>query len=878
MEQNLNTETELENQQQQMQQPEGTGNAINFATIFTAVVLNWKWFVLSIVICLGLAAVYLRYATPIYQVSAKLLIKDNDQNSPNSANKNAMLNSATLGLISNSYGFDNEMEILTSHSLALQVVKDMKIYVDYYFVGKVKDELLYRQQPINVDMDEAHLNKLNMPVQLKITREDNNYKISGTCYVPVDKLASKGPFKFERTVQSIPSTIYTRVGAIQLTQSPYAVMKDGESIKVFIYSPQMAANKYVEELSTTQTSKTTTIAQLTLNDEDPQRALDYVQRLSVCYNQQANVDKNEIARRTEQFINGRLEKINAELGNTEGQLESYKRRNNVVELKTNATGAYTNATEYQQKLSEANTQVALISEMQIYMNNPKNHFQPLPSNVGLDDQASTALISNYNELLQKRSLLLQSASENSPSVIPLTSQISEMERAIRRALVQARKNLEIQRNALAVEYGKYQGQVGETPEQERMLTQIGRQQEVKSGLYLMLLQKREENSISLAATADKGKLIDGPSLGKKVSPKSSIILLVALMLALAIPSLILFLLEFFRYKIEGHEDVAKLTTLPIIADIAVSSETAKTKGEIVVHENKNNQMEEVFRSMRTNIQFMLEKDEKVIMFTSSTSGEGKTFVASNLAMSFALLGKRVLLVGLDIRKPRLANLFEIDDFVHGITNLLVKESPTWEDVEKQLLPSGVNKNLTLLMAGPTPPNPAELVTRKSLDITFDILRQHFDYIIVDTAPVGLVTDTLQIAKVCDTTVYVCRADYTPKENFEMINGLAFSKKMPKMSIVVNGIDMSKKKNGYYYGYGKYGKYGRYARNLRSSTYGSYGSYGSYGHYGHYGSYGSYGHYGHYGSYGSYGNYGNYGSYGNYKDSHYSNEKDDSIKQ
>lgn len=866
MEQNLNTETELENQQQQMQQPEGTGNAINFATIFTAVVLNWKWFVLSIVICLGLAAVYLRYATPIYQVSAKLLIKDNDQNSPNSANKNAMLNSATLGLISNSNGFDNEMEILTSHSLALQVVKDMKIYVDYYFVGKVKDELLYRKQPINVDMDEAHLNKLNMPVQLKITREDNNYKISGTCYVPVDKLTSKGPFKFERTVQSIPSTIYTRVGAIQLTQSPYAVMKDGESIKVFIYSPQMAANKYVEELSATQTSKTTTIAQLTLNDEDPQRALDYVQRLSVCYNQQANVDKNEIARRTEQFINGRLEKINAELGNTEGQLESYKRRNNVVELKTNATGAYTNATEYQQKLSEANTQVALISEMQIYMNNPKNHFQPLPSNVGLDDQASTALISNYNELLQKRSLLLQSASENSPSVIPLTSQISEMERAIRRALVQARKNLEIQRNALAVEYGKYQGQVGETPEQERMLTQIGRQQEVKSGLYLMLLQKREENSISLAATADKGKLIDGPSLGKKVSPKSSIILLVALMLALAIPSLILFLLEFFRYKIEGHEDVAKLTTLPIIADIAVSSETAKTKGEIVVHENKNNQMEEIFRSMRTNIQFMLEKDEKVIMFTSSTSGEGKTFVASNLAMSFALLGKRVLLVGLDIRKPRLANLFEIDDFVHGITNLLVKESPTWEDVEKQLLPSGVNKNLTLLMAGPTPPNPAELVTRKSLNITFDILRQHFDYIIVDTAPVGLVTDTLQIAKVCDTTVYVCRADYTPKENFEMINGLAFSKKMPKMSIVVNGIDMSKKKNGYYYGYGKYGKYGRYARNLRSSAYGSYGSYGSYGHYGHYG------------SYGSYGNYGNYGSYGDYKDSHYSNEKDDSIKQ
>lgn len=523
MEQNLNAETELDNQQQ-LQQPDEAKSAINFATIFTAVVLNWKCFVLSIIICMGLAATYLRYATPIYQVSAKLLIKDNNQDSPNSANKSAMLNSATLGLISNSNGFDNEMEILTSHSLALQVVKDMKIYVDYYFVGKVKDELLYRQQPVNVDMDANHLNKLNKPVELKITREGNSYKILGKCYMPVNRMASKGPFDFERTVEGLPSTIYTRVGAISLTQSTYATMKDGESIRVFIYSPLMAANKYVNELTATQTSKTTTIAQLTLNDEDPQRALDYVQQLSICYNQQANEDKNEIARRTEQFINGRLEKINAELGNTEGQLESYKRRNNVVELKTNATGAYTNATEYQQKLSEANTQVALISEMQSYMNNPKNHFQPLPSNVGLDDQASTALISNYNELLQKRSLLLQSASENSPSVIPLTSQISEMERAIRRALVQARKSLEIQRNALAVEYGKYQGQVGETPEQERMLTQIGRQQEVKSGLYLMLLQKREENSISLAATADKGKLIDGPSLGKKVSPKNAIII------------------------------------------------------------------------------------------------------------------------------------------------------------------------------------------------------------------------------------------------------------------------------------------------------------------------------------------------------------------
>ena len=630
-------------------------------------------------------------------------------------------------------------------------------------------------------------------------------------------------------------------------------MKDGDVMKVNIQSPKFAAYKYVGELNVSQTSKTTTIAQLTLSDESPQRAIDYLQQLSICYNRQANEDKNEVAERTEEFINGRLEKINAELGSTEGQLESYKKRNGMIDLKANATSAFSNADQYSQKLSEANTQVALLDEMQNYMDNPNNRFQPLPSNVGLNDDAATSLITNYNQLVQRRNLLLQSASETSPSVMPLTTQIEDMDRAIRRALKQARRNLDIQRNSVASQFGKYQGQVGESPEQERMLTQIGRQQEVKSGLYLMLLQKREENSISLAATADKGKLIDGPALGGKVSPKSSMILMAALIIALALPALIIFLLEFFRYKIEGHEDVAKLTTLPIIADVAVSTESAKTKGEIVIHENRNNQMEEIFRSMRTNLQFVLENDEKVVMFTSSTSGEGKTFITSNLAVSFALLGKKVLLVGLDIRKPRLADLFEIDDHQHGITNLLVKNAPSWEEIQQQLVPSGINNNLTLLMAGPTPPNPSELVSRKSLDDIFAELRKHYDYILVDTAPVGLVTDTIEIGRVCDATVFVCRADFTPKESIVMINSLHNQKKLPKINIVINGIDMSKKKYGYYYGYGRYGKYGRYARYTYYRQHGSYGSYGSYG-------------------------YGSYGGYGNYQNSRYGDKNDTSIKQ
>ena len=842
MEENKKAEVNL------MAAQEEEKSSIDFATIYTTLILNWKWFLLSLIICLGTAAIYLRYKTPIYQASAKLLIKDNDQNS----SRRNMMQTAALGMISNSNGIDNEMEILTSHSLAQQSVRDLKLYVNYYAVGKVKDRLIYKTQPINVDMDPAHLEKLNAPISLLIERNGNKYHITGEYYVPISENQADGPFRFDKTISQLPATIGTRAGILTFNQNGVNPMEDGVSIKVFIQSPRYAAYKYVNGLSVAQTSKATTIAQLVLNDESPQRAVDYLQQLAISYNRQANEDKNEVAMRTEEFINGRLEKINAELGNTEGQLESYKKQNQLVKLDMSAAQAAGNADTYAQKLNEANTQVALIDEMKSYINNPANKSQPLPSNVGLTDQSSTSLINSYNELVQKRNLLLQSASESSPSVVPLTNQIEELQKSISRALDQTRRNMDIQRNSVASQFYKYQGQVGQTPQQERMLTQIGRQQEVKSGLYLMLLQKREENSISLAATADKGKLIDNPAIGGQISPKKAVILLAALILALAIPAPVLFLIQFFHYKIEGHNDVLRLTKLPIIADVAVASETAKTKADIVVHENKNNMLEEIFRSMRTNIQFMLEDGQKVIMFTSSTSGEGKTFIASNLAVSFALLGKKVLLVGLDIRKPRLAELFEINDKNHGITNLLVKDNPTWDMIQSQILPSGVNNNLELLMAGPIPPNPAELVARQSLDDIFTELRKHYDYILVDTAPVGLVTDTLRIGAVCDITVYMCRADYTPKESFDMINGLSASNKLPKMSIVINGIDMSKKKYGYHYGYGMYGKYGRYAR--YTSRYRNYGNYGNYG------------------------SYGSYGQYGNYSNSHYGDKNDDSIKK
>ncbi|SFG53899.1 polysaccharide biosynthesis tyrosine autokinase [Prevotella sp. KH2C16] len=809
-------------------------SSFDFAQIYKAVILNWKWFVLSLIICLGIAAIYLRYTTPVYQANAKFLIKDENNSQRGSSLKNA----TNLGFISNSNGIDNEMEILKSHSLAEQTVRDLKLYVSYRTEGRVKDVILYKGQPISVDIDPIHLESLAAPVDLEIQREGKVYHATGTYG------SGSTPYSFDKTFSTLPATIATQAGTLIFTSNGRTPLKDGQRIKVQIVSPKSMSYKYNKALSVIQTSKTTTIAQLSLTDEVPMRAIDYLTQLVVVYNRQANEDKNEVARHTEEFINGRLEKINAELGSTEGQLESYKRRNNVVQLNMNAAQAMQNSDEYSQKLADANTQVALLNSVQQSMRSSEK-YGLLPANVGISDGNVNSLINKYNELVLERNRILKSASETSPTVTPLTEQLDGLSSSINRAMNQAKTNLQIQRNAVASQFNKYSGQVNESPEQERMLTQIGRQQEVKSGLYLMLLQKREENAISLASTADKGKLLDGPDYGGQISPKKSMILLIALILGLAIPALILFIVQLFRYKIEGHEDVVKLTKLPILADVAVASETAKTKADIVVHENQNNQMEEIFRSVRTNLQFMLKEGEKVIMFTSSTSGEGKTFNAANLAVSFALLGKKVILVGLDIRKPRLAELFEIDDHIHGITPLLVKENPSWEDIQKQILPSGINNNLELLMAGPIPPNPAELVARKSLDDIFDELKKHYDYILIDTAPAGLVTDTLQIGRVANACIYMCRADYTAKSTFSLINTFAEEKKLPNMAIIINGIDMSKKKYGYYYGYGKYGKYGRY---------------------------------GHYGHYGNYGNYGSYSSYGNYSNSHYGDKNDTSIKK
>ena len=808
-----------------------------FSNLFATVVLYWHWFVLSLMVFVAAAWFYLRYAEPVYEVSARMLIKED--NSRKSSASQMLSQMEEFGFLTNSAGIENEMEAIQSRMLFRDAVKDLKLYVEYRTVGSIIKQIRYKTQPVSVDLEPTRLDSLDRlllsgtrSIRLELSKAGKGYAVRGSLLLKGEE--SK---VFACRLRSLPASVRTSYGTLTFTKNPGQEWKDNNVYEITITPPKQVAMQYLNNLTVKPVSKGSAVAQLSLKDRNVQRGLDFLSQLAMCYNRQANADKNEIALRTEEFINDRMTKINAELSNTEGALESFKRSNQMTDSRIDVSSSVAMSSKFSNELSEANAQIQMLDYLREYVNNPTNMKNIIPSNVGLTDEASKKLIDSYNQAVQDRNRMLKGASEEAPQVKTLTATINELLPSIQSALLQARRSADIQRQGIQSQYAKYQGRVSAAPVQERVLAQIGRQQDVKSAVYLMLLQKREENSIALAATADKGKLLDEPIAEGRVSPKPLIIMALAFLLGILIPSILIFLRSIFRYKIEGHDDVASLTTLPIIADVPVVNEKMKSAAGLVVQENTNNHIDEIFRGLRTNIQFMLKEQQKVILFTSSMPGEGKTFNSANLAASFALLGEKVILCGLDIRKPALGKIFSVSDDNHrGVTNLLTKNTVTKEALEEQILPSGVNENLDLLLAGPIPPNPAELLARKSFEQVINLLRQKYDYIILDTAPVGVVSDTLHIGRMADISIVVCRADFTSKSSFELINSLARERKLPNPSVVINGIDMSKRKYGYYYGYGRYGRYGHY------------------------------------------GKYGTYESYGRYVQSHYGDKDDDSIKK
>ena len=808
---------------EELQKEEESSSAFSLSSIWTIIVLNWQWIVLSAIIALCLAFCYLRYTQPVYTSSMKVLIKDDQQGKQ--VSRAGQLNLNEMGVVSNSNGFDNELEILTSTNVSSRVVKSLKLYVSYAIEGRIQKIEQYQCNPIIVDMPQHQLTVLRTPIQLEMTKANKGLHVTGK----VSMAGQKEPVTFDYDLKKLPGSINTPMGVIIFQQNP-GTKWNNEKLYATIIPLETAARMYRSKLSAGPTSKNTTVARVSFTDTQIGRSMDYLNELLKCYNDDANEDKNEVAVKTDEFIKDRIDIIRGELDVTEGELEQYKRSNELINLSNDATTALTNTTEYQKKQVEYETQLNLINALINYVNNPANAMQVIPANLGLANASLNSTISQYNELVLQRNRLLKSSSEDNAVVQRITTQLEEMWPTIRMNLDAIKNDVMTQKSGVDSQYRMFSSRISSTPSQERALTNISRQQEIKANLYLMLLQKREENYISLASTAAKARLIDPPLLGGKVSPQDKMIWLIALLLGLGLPLVFFFLRNLLRYRIEGREDVEKLTKISILADIPLAGKTVDGEKALVVRENTNDSMEEAFRGLRTNLRFILESDEKVILCTSCIPGEGKTFVCTNLAMSLALMGKKVIIVGLDIRKPRLVKLFGIPADKKGITTFISGNDSSYEALEGQIVHSVANKNLDVLPAGVIPPNPSELISRDQLDRAIELLKEHYDYILLDTPPVGLVSDTLSIGRVANMSLFVCRADYSPRGNFELINAFKEENKLPKINLVLNAVDMRKKKYGYYYGYGKYGKYGKYGR------YG-YGK-GRYGHYGIYGKYGS----------------------------------------
>ena len=769
--------------------------------------IHWPWFVGAVVVCLIAAWVYLYMSTPVYNISATVLIKDDKKGG--SAGMLSGLESLGLdGMVSSSQNIDNEIEVLRSKTIVKEVVEDLGLYISYTDEDEFPSRNMYKTSPVQVSLTPQEADLLEEPMIVEMTLQpqgsmDVTVKIDDDEYQKhFEKLSAvfptdKGTLAFFLTPDSISSSK-------RILEETTASEKTTRNITATINKPLAVAKAYCKNMTIEPTSKTTSVAVISLKNSNVQRGKDFINKLLEMYNINTNNDKNEVAQKTAEFINERISIISKELGSTEKDLESFKRGAGITDLTSDAQIALTGSAEYEKKRVENQTQINLLQDLQKYMQN--EGYEVLPSNIGLQDLNLAAAINRYNEVLVERKRLLRTSTENNPTIINLDTSISAMKENVQVSLDRVLRGLFITKADLDREANRYSRRISEAPGQEREFVSIARQQEIKAGLYLMLLQKREENAITLAATANNAKIIDDAIADDApVSPKRKMIYLIALVLGVGIPVGVIYLLELTKFKIEGRSDVEKLTSLPIVGDIPLTDEK---QGAIAVFENQNNLMSETFRNIRTNLQFMLENDKKVILVTSTVSGEGKSFISANLAISLSLLGKKVVIVGLDIRKPGLNKVFNIPRKEVGITQYLANPEKNLMDLVQL---SDVSKNLYILPGGTVPPNPTELLARDGLDKAIETLKKNFDYVILDTAPVGMVTDTLLIGRVADLSVYVCRADYTHKNEYTLINELAEKDKLPSLCTVINGLDLKKRKYGYYYGYGKYGKYYGYGK-------------------------------------------------------------------
>lgn len=762
-------------------------STIDYKVLLQKCLKHWRWFVVSVLTCLVIAFIYIRYTAPVYNVTAGVLIQQKDsKGSLGGLSGGALGMLSGLGGISLSSSFDNEVEIMQSRTLLKKVVTDLGLYI-----STVKQRItgynvsLYKTSPIQVYLSPEEATILKNGIKVKAT-----YTPAGQLSAQIEYVQEEEVQEIEKTFDKLPAILPTPVGVLSFTKNDSLLteMRKEEHGNIqfitYINSPIEVAKAYKERLSI-EGGKKTTIAQVSLQDNDKQRATDFVNYLVVCYNQDVLDEKSKVVLKTTDFIRERMEVVNQELSTTESEIADFKQKAGLTNISADAELLLQESAKYEQLRVENETQIRLVEFLRDYIQNPANANEVIPANVGLKEEKLTAAIDEYNNLLGERRRLLRTSSESNPAVISLNDGIQTMQKSIQTTVASTLKGLQIAQNDLERQMRQFTDRINSAPQQEKEYINLARQQEIKSRLYLVLLQQREENILSLGLTTDSGRIVEEALADKyPVTPKKKMVALAALFLGLCIPAGVIFLLDQFGNKIEKRLDIEKQTYATFLAELPHNQQNQK--GHLAVCENQNGPMEEAFRALRTQLLYQLGITDKVILFTSAQGNEGTTFVASHTAASLAFLGKKVVVVDMNLRRPGLPQYFSLSTDAKGMTDYL--NAPKQVRLLDLVQPSAVHANLDVLPGGALATNSTELVGQEAFADAISQLKEKYDYVILDTAPLPLVTDTVLIGRTADICVFVCRAGVTPKSACDYLNTLSCEQKFPKLAVLLNDVE------------------------------------------------------------------------------------------
>jgi tyrosine-protein kinase Etk/Wzc len=741
----------------------------------------WYLFVLGVALALTAAHLYLRYSTPVFSVKATILIKDESGAD--------LANSAVFGdmaMLKANKSFSNEVLVIKSKGLMERVLAELGMEVSYFGEGRIKSSELYGgQSPIKAVI--ARLDSAGMGKSFVVEVEDNN---TFSIYEGENKVSTH---KFGEQIQK-KYGVFTIVADSDITNDT------GRRVLVRFNNLGKMANSYSKQLGVKSVNEFSTVMELSLTDPVPAKGKDILNKLIEVYNRETINEKNLAVTKTIQFIDDRLVYLTRELTDVEKDVERYLQDNRLIDPAASGGIYQSTAHTYNQQITENEIKLEILKSVESYLQQEENKNELVPTTLDIADPTLSGLIINFNDLQNQRRRLGRSVTENNPVLRNVNEQLEILRLNILENIRNIREGLLVVRRNLQASARQFESQVRQVPSMQRELTDISRQQGIKEGLYLYLLQKREEAALSQAITPSNSRVIDpAAASGSPIEPQSTNIYLMALLAGLVIPFAGIFLRDMLNDTVQELRDVEKGTATPILGEIGHN----ESGNMLVITQESRSSSAELFRLLRANLQFAAGgKENKVILVTSSMSGEGKTFFSLNLAASLVMTGKRVVVLGFDLRKPKLTQGVNLPNNI-GITNYLISDSVQIEDLI-QFAPE--MPELAIIGSGPIPPNPAELMLLPKIGTLLDELKTSFDYIILDSSPIGQVADTLALAPYIDSSLYIVRYNYTHKKQLQIIDDLYKARKLKHPMIVLND---AKKSNSYGYSYGYGYGYGNY---------------------------------------------------------------------